>query len=371
MPKERTLRTQLYDGYMGRYTENVPLGVYSRYLPRGQAERTARNNGLGIIDYYPPVSLIAPPWHILPGFISKVKNAEFTIKYAWDSGKLIQERSFQTPVGNLYQLTEDDSSGAGSEHIVKHYVTKKEDYSILQYIIENTVFSSNLDEYQRRDTHISGDGIVLSRIDRSGFQKLLLELVGPERFLLDLFDFPGTVEELIGCIDEKGDEQLKMVLSQGHTLIWQPDNITSDMTPPTYFEQYHLPLYQKRQKLIEEMTGGKFIIHIDGKSKALAPFLRKGNDFILESFSLPCIGGDVELEDAPALFSGQRVFPNLPSNWSALSDDRFEEECLALKEQLCNLDYPTILQISEDLPEYAYIRLLPILTNVFYREHTV
>lgn len=365
MKYDKNIKNHMRNAYFGIPQETTPVGIYSRYLPRGSAERLSRNNGIGIIDYYPSVSLLAPPWHVLPGFVSEVKHTEFSITYKWDSSQLLQQRSFRTPVGELTQLLQSDPAGAGSEHIVEHYVKEKEDYKIMQYIIENTIFSSNEQDFKKRVDYLGDDGVVLSRLDRSGYQKLMLELVGPERFLLDFFDFPELISSLIETIDERGNEQLQLVLNQGNDLIWQPDNISADMTPPTYFEEYHLPLYKERVKKIKDQNDGRYIVHIDGKSKALSTSLKSCEGLILESFSLPCIGGDVELDQAPTVFSGHRVFPNLPSNWCELSDQEFIQHSEKMKKDFMNLGYPSMLQVSEDLPEYAYMRILPMLSKVF------
>jgi len=44
---------------------------------------------------------------------------------------------------------------------------------------------------------------VLGRLDRCPFQKLLIELAGPERFLLDLSDAPELVNGLIEAMDAR------------------------------------------------------------------------------------------------------------------------------------------------------------------------
>ncbi len=359
-----SIRERMTNAYLGKQNESIPVGIYSRYLPRGDSERLIRNSGLGIIKYYPMVSLLSPPWHILPGFLSEVKGADFSVRTRWEKGEELQEMSYTTPVGSISQIIKRDSQAAGSEQIVKHYITELEDYKVMQYLIENTVFKSNLEDFERLEKTLGEDGVVLCRLDRSGYQKLMIELVGPERFFLDYFDYPELIEELINTIDRRGDEQLDLVLATGRKLIWQPDNVSGDMTPPDTFEKLHLPVYRDRQSKIEK-AGGRYILHIDGKISGLLPSLEQLGSCIIESFSLPCIGGDLEMGEVKEKLGDHRIFPNFPSNWTRMSEQELRQNLVTLKGELEDLDYPTMLQVSEDIPEYSYKFALPIIMDVF------
>ena len=124
--------------YRNQTPDKIPVGIYSRYVPRGSIGREVRNEGLGIINYYPVASFVGPPWHNYSGFLSQVKNTQITTLHTWKDGKYVEKSIYETPVGSIHQLKES-SVGAGSEHIKKHYITDIEDYKIMQYIIENTV----------------------------------------------------------------------------------------------------------------------------------------------------------------------------------------------------------------------------------------
>ena len=56
------------------------------------------------------------------------------------------------------------------------------------------------------------DGVVLGRMDRAPYQKLLVELANPTKFLMDLYDNPGPVQELIETMDARLDEQFNMAM---------------------------------------------------------------------------------------------------------------------------------------------------------------
>ena len=54
--------------------------------------------------------------------------------------------------------------------------------------------------------NMGDDGVELAVIDRSPFQKLLIEICGTERLTFDLHDRPELVEDLLYAMEEKQDE---------------------------------------------------------------------------------------------------------------------------------------------------------------------
>ncbi|GAG04584.1 unnamed protein product, partial [marine sediment metagenome] len=66
----RTVGQCMLAVYRGEVPERIPAAIYSRYLPRGACERVTRELGLGVIDFQPLVSLLAPPWHLMSGYLS-------------------------------------------------------------------------------------------------------------------------------------------------------------------------------------------------------------------------------------------------------------------------------------------------------------
>lgn len=51
-------------------------------------------------------------------------------------------------------------------------------------------------------------------------------------------------------------------------ILWMPENVTVDMTPPSQFEKYHLGAYQKYTNWAHQ-SGKTVIAHFDGKVKPL------------------------------------------------------------------------------------------------------
>ncbi|MFP4564577.1 MAG: uroporphyrinogen decarboxylase family protein [Spirochaetia bacterium] len=356
-----TVAEAMLEVYNNRYPGSVPLGIYTRYLPRSAVEREVRNLGMGIIDYYPTATMIGPPWHFYEGYLSEVKNTELKVRHLWRNGKRTERREWETPVGTISGEIEFDPAGAGSEHIIKRYIAEPEDYKIMEYIVENTVIRSNEQSVLRRMEELGGDGLLLGRMDRSPYQKCLIEFAGPERFLIDLFAEPELVRPLLEALERKIDEQFLIAVESEVPVLWQPDNVTSDMTPPNAFSEHCVPFYKKHQA--EAAKAGKpYVVHIDGKVKVLRDEIKEAGFDVLESVSIPDMGGDVEIPEAQELFPETVILPNFPSNWSSLEDDRLSRKVREMLESF-EPDRAVMLQISEDVPSKEWRRIFPVIAQ--------
>ncbi len=334
--------------YRRQMPERVPVAIYDRYLPRGAVERRARGQGLGIIQYWPVVSMAGPAWHLYPGYVSEARGADFRVDHLWDDAVLVERRTWSTPLGSVWQEMTYDAGGVGSEHIRKHYIAGREDYRVLAYLVEHSVLRRNEEAIRARQGDLGGDGVVWGRLDRSPYQKCLIELAGPERFLIDLHEDPEPVLELMEALARTQEKAFAMALDSAVEVLWQPDNITSAMTPPEAYRKYCLPVLKRRAELARQ-AGKPYVVHIDGRVRALLPLVAESGFDVLESFSLPDIGGDVPLGEAQAALPQTAVLPNVPANWAM----RPPAEMQTLVRRLLADALPgaaMMLQISEDVP---------------------
>jgi len=356
-----TLHDKMLAVYRGEIIDSVPVSIYSRYLPRGSAEREIRDMGCGIIEYHPLTTLLSPPWHFLDGYVSEVKNCESKEMFLWENGKPYFRRVFKTPIGEVSQEMQPDPAGTGSEHIRKHYIENENDYRIVQYIVENTVFRSNESAINRRKDDLGEDGVLFGRLDRCAYQKLLIELCGPETFFIDLVTKPEPVLELMEVMEKKLNEAFEISVDSGVEVFWQPDNITSDMTPPDYFNRYCLDFYIKRATVLKELDK-PYLIHMDGKLKALSDSIKPIDFTAIESFTLPQMGGDMSYTEARIALN-KTIIPNFPSNLCIEEDDVICSFLSQLKDETEGT--PFMLQVSEDIPPLQWRRVLPIICEIF------
>lgn len=361
-----TNRERILAVYHNKLPDVCPVLIYDRYLPRGSRERKLRSGGLGIFENYPVATLLAPPWRLRPGYLSEVKGAEFRVNYTWENGEKVEVRSYETKVGTLSQCIRKDPM-YGSDWISKFYINKPEDYKIMQYIVENTVFRSNEKELRRRIEDMGDDGVVLGRIDRSPFQKLLVELAGPETFLMDICSGVKQAEELLEVMSNRQQEVFDMVAESAAEAIWQPENMTGEMTSPFFYEKYCLPFYKSFAKKIEG-TNKPYVVHLDGRMKPLLWLIAESPFNCVDSFSYPEMGNDVTFAQARQAWPDKVILPNFPSSLCTESRERiisFLEE--KLKE--AGTEKPYMLQISEDIPVEHWKRVALIIVD-FMNQNT-
>ncbi len=350
-----TIRQRMMAVLHNTQPDQVPVAIYSRYQRSGDIERAARNNGLGILHFEPPVSLLAPPWHLHPGYLSQVKGASFHVDFTWEDGGQVETRTYRTPVGSISQRIVKDPS-YGSDWISRHYIKAPRDYEVMRYIVENTVFQKRDAAIRQKISDLGEDGIVLGRVDRLPFQKLLIELAGPERLFIDLADNPGPVEELLEAMNLRQQEQFTSALQSEAEVIWQPDNVTADMTNPRYFGKYLSPLYQQFGNACRQ-AGKVYAVHMDGRLAALKALVATEPIDVIESFSLGEMGGNVTTAEALAAWPGKVLCPNFPAS---LAENTQEEIAMYLKRVIADFGgHPFMLQISEDIPLNSYKSVLP------------
>ena len=353
-----TIKDRMMAVYKNELPDRYPVSIYSRYLPRGTKERQIRDMGVGIIEYYPITTLLAPPWHMNQGFVSEVKNTEMRIGYKWENGEFLEIRSYETKVGNLYQHIKKDPV-YGSDWISKFYIAEPKDYKIMQYIVENTVFQSNEKELKLKIQDMDQDGVVLGRIDRSPFQKLLIELAGPERFLIDICSGLKEACELLEVIDLKLQETFDSIAQSNVEVIWQPENVSGDMTSPAFFKKYCMPFYERLSKKLKG-TGKPYLVHLDGRLKSLIGLITDCPFNCIESFSYPEVGNDLTLSEAIKTWTDKVIIPNFPSSLCQKTDSEIIAY-MAEKINEAGTKKTFMIQISEDIPPGQWRRILPLL----------
>ena len=352
-----SIREKMVAAYSGEPTDEIPVSIYRRMLPRGNVERRLRNKGLGILDYYPVASMLAPPWLLKEGYHSRVEGANFTIKYIDEPGGRASVRTYETPLGSVSQkvvtVGENDSP-----RIREHYIQSEDDYEPLKYIINNTLIRDQSEQFINRRDDLGGDGLVLGRVDRSPYQMILNELAGAQRFFHDLHNNPDPVIELMEAIEIKLDEQFELAVASDAEFIWQPDNVSADTVPPRYFEEFLYPYYNKRAEQLKD-AGKTYVIHMDGKLKPLKEMIRDLEFDVIESFSLPEVSGDMTYPEAKSYFPGKVIAPNFPSSLIRPGMEAKREDFLDDLLDQVEEDDPFIFQFSEDFDPSNWQEILP------------
>ena len=356
-----TSRERVLAVYRNQMPDRLPVGIYGRYHRVGTVERRARADGLAMLVYYPVTSLLAPPWHVAPGYLSEVKGAEFSVRFVYEEGRMVEERRYSTRVGDISQQVVKDPSN-GSDWIRKPYLTETEDYKVMQFLVENSVLEPHQKCLKRMKDDLGEDGVVIGRLDRSPFQKLLIELSDPQIFLMEYMTEPGVIETLLEMLEERESQQVDMALDMPVDAIWQPDNVTCDLTPPNIFEKYCAPFYRKQGAKLRD-ANKIYLIHLDGRLAPLATAIAGSVFDVVESFSFAEMGNNLSEVDALKFWPDKVLCPNFPSTLSGKTREEITAFCESKMQAFGHR--PFMLQVSEDIPLDAYAHVLASLTSFF------
>jgi hypothetical protein len=359
-----TIKENILAVYKRKNDYKIPWAVYGGFLlPTGTLERQLRNRGCGWIQWEPVCSWQPPGMGHMNGWMyeSEIKNAEMSLKIIWRNNQKIFRRTYSTPIGDVYEELHEEP-GYRSLWVKKYFIEKPRDYEIVKYLVENSVLRENYGKFLESRDNLGDDGVLLAVIDRSPFQKMLIEICGTERLMFDLIDIPEIVEDLMQTIQRKQEEAFQIIANSPAEVIWMVDNLTGDITEPRLFKKYCIPFYNNFSKYLHEHN--KVIaVHLDGKLMSIKKLLNNTDIDVIESFTLPDMGGDITIEEASKLWKDKSIIANIPAFLC------YEEEKI-IKKYLYDLlekIYPRknfMLELSENLPQKYLKKVLPIVAEV-------
>jgi uroporphyrinogen-III decarboxylase len=298
-------------------------------------------------------------------FESEIENVAMSLEFLWRSGSRILRRTYHTPLGSVYEdLIEEP--GYRSLTTKKFLISDIPDYEVVRFIVQNTRFRPMCDEFLEARENLGSDGVQLAVADRSPYQKMLIELCGPVRLSFDLFDHPDVVDDLLCALEKKQDEAYQIIADSPAEIVWIVDNVTSDLTEPRAFQKYGVPFYNKQARLLHARN--KILaVHLDGKLRAIKDLIAETDIDVVESFSLPEVGGDLTMEEADAAWPDKAIIANIPaslSEWAELEIREYLEGLLRRIPGRRNF----MLEFSENIPRQYLSRTLSIVSEVMQNQ---
>ena len=359
-----TLREKLLSVYRKKGYGRIPWAAYGGFLlPAGSVERELRNSGCGLIQWRPVSSWLPPGMGHMRGWDqeSEIKNVQMSIKAVWEDNERILVRTYDTPVGSVFEKLREDP-GYHSLWIKEFLIKSPHDYDVVKFMVENTVLREQYSTFLEAQENMGDDGVVLAVVDRSPWQKTLIELTGTERLYFDLHDNPSPVEDLLSSMEERQDEAYRIIADSPAEVIWMVDNLTGDLTPPKVFEKYCLPFYNRQARRLHEKNK-ILVVHMDGKLACLKDLIQKTDVDVIESFTLPEAGGDLPIEEASMAWEDKSIMANVPA---FLCYQKAEEVREYMQELLTTVSPRKnfMLEISENLPHPFWKTTLPVVAEV-------
>ncbi len=312
----------------GKKADIIPWTIYASYPPWGEVERKYRNMGLIMIYQHFPIIKTSLPE------VTVTENNRYDLNN--NKGKYSVLRKFETPAGNIsvrHQFFTDSLPVPGDliqkfgseidmellSWITEYPFKDESDYEALEYIYKNVEFKSNYEDFLFTDEIVGDDGYVMVNMGKSPFQMILYELMGTERCYLELIANPNKFKSLYNVIYEHQKRKYEIAVKSLATIIWVPENLTSILTPPDYFEEYSVPFYNEMAEMVHK-ENKLYAVHIDGSIDPIAGLIGKTDIDIIEAFTPPPMG-DYPVADALKNWKDKVVWINFPGVILATYDE--------------------------------------------------
>ena len=250
-----------------------------------------------------------------------------------EGGKRITE--YHTPVG-MVRTVMGFSQGLEEQGLpgrVEEYPLKgPQDYAVWEWVLEHTQWTPTYEAYNAYDAEIGEDGLPMVGVGDVPFHDFAKSLAGYGDVFYQLADYTQEVEHLLAVMTEVQRECLWPLLAESPAPLLQHGvHLSSQFTPPHFFEKYVLPYYEEFMPLMHD-HGKALAMHADNDVSRILELLERAGWDMVECFvTAPMV--PLTLEQARAAW-GNRVimWGGLPS--LLLSPSVKEEEFRAYMDQL-------------------------------------
>jgi len=331
-----TIRERIEAAYRCEETDRVPWTIYGGLLPRGDVERQLRNLGLGLIQISRVHQTSQPHVEVRTDTVATPRGPGTRTTYV-------------TPVGQVHQ-TSVTEPGYGSGWQQDHLIQRGEDYEVVEFMMADTVYAPRHDAYHRAVGELGDDGVVLVALERSPLQKMWVELMGVERFGIDMLLHPDRFWHLAHTIACKQRELLDVVADGPGTWVWLPENLTAPIVGRERFREHMLPWYHEVCDLLHA-HGKRAVAHLDGMLAALVAEIGQTRIDVIEAFT-PVPDGDVSVAQARSAWPGKCLSLNFPSSVHLRRPEEVRAQTATILEQ--GGGPGLVVGVTENIPAAAW-----------------
>lgn len=297
------------------------------------------DSGVGIYLYTPDVFIVE--------YSDKVKYSDIR------TPNRITLR-FDTPIGSIESI-QNYSNDMYCYAYSKHFVKNIDDFRVMKYVHENSIYKKNYEEYAFYDNLWDEDGIgfAMGVASMAPLQKLLSRWAGIETTIQLFMDFPDEFESVFKAIEESQKELVKVLAASPAEVVILPENLSSEVVGDYFFRHFNMPYYKQITDEIHR-AGKKVAIHIDGSLKPCLGLLSDCGFDIAEAVT-PEPFGDVALEDVRKTAGDNIIiWGGLPGGLFSRNygEELFEEHVLKLI-KIAKADGKFVIGVADQVPPDA------------------
>ena len=240
--------------------------------------------------------------------------------------ELDELHEYVTPLGTVttrFRSTEELRRQGIQDAQVEFMLKRREDYAVVEYLIEHTHYVPTFEEFAQYDAEVGEEGYPLVNCGDCPFHYWMRTLAGYDQAYYHLSDFPSEVEHLLEVMTDCSRRRLwPHLLDAPARLLMHGHHLSSQMTPPSLFEQYIIPYYEELSPLLRARE--KILaMHGDNDTRMIFSHIERAGFGLVECFATePMV--ETTMAEARAAW-GDRViiFGGIPS---VILEDPYTDE---------------------------------------------
>ncbi|MCK6471591.1 MAG: hypothetical protein L6R28_07580 [Planctomycetes bacterium] len=261
----------------------------------------------------------------------------------------ITQTTYETPVGAIEDAWTYQPASLSSAP-TRHLIRTVDDLRVYRYILEHSHFEADYGNATERKTQMGGAGIVLCYLPKSPFMELVARLSGIEAVVELVDDAQDELDHTLEIMESKWDAAAELAVASPAECLMIPENLSSDVVGPRFFERYLRPYQEKWTKRIRD--AGKFsFIHMDGRLRGLLRQEGSVGFTVLEALTPhPC--GDVFIHQMRELAGPTSIlWGGIPGSYFTplVSNSEFERHVVETLDFM-RQDGRSVLGVADQVP---------------------
>lgn len=327
------IRERLETFWSGERPDVIPFTIYQnewRHTQDDPAWQGLYEKGLGVT------------WHLRTTKDVWPSGVEMRDETATENGKTLHKRVISTPIGEVYELYDNDWRQ-------KHFLETAEDYAVMTYLAKNLDIIPCYDEYLAQEKAIAPNGVGMAFTGRTPNQTILVDLVGLEKYAFHLFDLKAEMMELYEALLDNFGKRAELVAAGPGKFVSVLENFTAETLGPKRFEQLLVPVYEEYFPILQQ--AGKIVgTHYDGQLASCKNLIAKAPIDLIESLTPPP-EGDMTLAECREAWPDKLFWSNINVACYELPPEELKSEVLKRVEEAAPDGCKLAFEVSEQYPE--------------------
>jgi hypothetical protein len=304
--KGMSVRERLCGALRGEIVTHPPYVVYDAFLPNPSVDwEWLFSLGLGQVNHAFVVEERHPNCEIV-----ETKSVEGDLDR--------RDVTIRTAGGELHEYYLGASDKGVLPWRMEYFIKTPSDYRLMAKAMEGSTYATTDRAFDESEAAIGDRGITIAHVDRTPFQKIMIDYAGLEAFSCHLAD---GEPELFGLLESmnrlKLDEFARVAGSKAEFVkLWE--NIGIDAVGPHAYRKYIVPVYEAIIAVLRG-AGKKLMVHYDGKVRLIAEDIARLG-FDLDSLTPPP-EGDMDPAEARAVWPHTFFWLHPSLTWFSLPKD--------------------------------------------------